>query len=389
MATIDTLQSRTILDSRGFPTLEVELHLSDGTRAWASVPQGKSSGSHEAVHKEESEVIRALEATVLPRIKGFQSGKQKEFDELLITTDGTPNKAKLGANTTLALSICYARASSISSGRNLWQYLRDAASSEAGMPRLYANLINGGLHAGNELDFQEYLVIPKSNDITEATKIVTSLYHALKESLVAEKGGFAGNVGDEGGFAPNMHDNIEPLRFIKLVAQAEGLWEKIDLGIDVAASSTFMDARELKATYKEMKESYDLRYLEDPFYEDDFKAFAALREEEGAGMLICGDDLTTTQTERMKRAHTEGSINAIIVKPNQVGTITEAFEAVELARTYDWQVIVSHRSGETTDDFIADFAYAVGADGFKLGAPARGERVAKYNRLAYIAAHHA
>lgn len=385
MSKITSVFPRKILDSRGFYTLEVSLTLDDGTEAWASVPQGKSAGSYEAEHKDENDSIRAIETIIAPRIEGFEAGRQRSFDDLLITLDGMPDKSKLGGNTTLSLSIAYARASAISSGRNLFQYLRDVADTTVRMPRLYVNLINGGLHAGNELDVQEYLVIPKTNDINESVTIAMSLYQALKESLVAEKGAGAGNVGDEGGYAPNMQDNLEPLRFLKLVGEAEGLWSKIDLGVDVAATSTFMDARELRALYAEMKKEYDVRYIEDPFFEDDFEAFALLNKEMGGDTLICGDDLTATHTERMKQAHTAKSVNAIIIKPNQRGTITEAIDAVELARTYGWQVIASHRSGESNDDFIADFAYAVGADGIKVGAPARGERVAKYNRLLHIA----
>ena len=385
MARVTHFHPRKILDSRGFFTLEVGIILDDGTYAWASVPQGKSVGSYEAAHKDENDSIRAIETIISPRVIGFEAGLQRSFDELLITLDGMPDKSKLGGNTTLALSVAYARASAIHSGRHLWQYLRDTADTIARMPRLFVNLINGGLHAGNELDLQEYLIIPKTNDIHEAVSISVSMYHSLKESLVAEKGSSAGNVGDEGGYAPDMQDNLEPFRFLKLVGEAEGLWNLFDLGVDVAAGSTFMDARELRALYTEMRKEYDVRYIEDPFFEDDFQAFASLNKEIGGDTLICGDDLTTTNVDRMKKAHTAKSINSIIIKPNQIGTITESIDAVELARTYGWQVVVSHRSGESNDDFIADFAYAVGADGIKLGAPARGERVAKYNRLLHIA----
>lgn len=381
MTKISDVQARVILDSRGNDTLEVGMTLTDGTHAWASAPQGKSVGSFEAFHAPEEDAIRSIETIILPRLLHTDINRQKTFDETLILLDGTPNKAKIGANTTLALSIAYARASAISSGRKTWEYLRDVADTTVRMPKLYINLINGGLHAGNELDFQEYMILPKTNDIFEAVRIAQSMYHALKEALVAEKGSSAGNVGDEGGFAPNMLNNIEPFRFIRLVAEAEGLWSKIDLGIDVAASSTLMDPVELNALYKEMKKDYDVRYIEDPFFEDDFDSFSVLTKEIGGNTLISGDDLTVTNKGRMKTAHEKQSINSIIIKPNQIGTITEAVEAIEMARTYGWHTVVSHRSGETNDDFIADFAYATGADGLKLGAPARGERVSKYNRL--------
>lgn len=387
MARIRDVSARTILDSRGNDTLEVSMVLDDGTSAWASVPQGKSVGTNEAFHAPEADAIRSVETIIGPRINHYEANKQKSFDEELIVLDGTSNKSKLGANTLLALSIAYARVSAISSGRKTWQYISDVADMRVGMPRLYMNVINGGLHAGNELDFQEYMIIPKTNDVITAMKTGQSIYHALKEALVAEKGPNAGNCGDEGGYAPNMLDNLEPLRFIRLVSEAEGLWGSIDLGIDAAATSTFMDAGELRTQYKEMKEQYDVRYIEDPFFEDDFEAFATLTKEIGGNTMISGDDLTVTNKNRMKKAHESQSINSIIIKPNQIGTISETIEAVHLARTYGWQVVVSHRSGETNDDFIADFAYAVGADGLKIGAPSRGERVAKYNRLSYIATH--
>ncbi|GIW68191.1 MAG: enolase [Candidatus Parcubacteria bacterium] len=383
--TIKDISGRRILDSRGLWTLEVELRLSDGSRAWASVPQGKSIGSYEAVCVDERDALRALEAVIEPAVRGFRAGDQQGFDERLIALDGTTRKERLGANTTLALSWAYARASAISQGKHLWEYLAELADTEPDFPQLYANLINGGLHAPNDLDIQEYLVIPRERDPEKATDIVLKMYHALREVLVAQKGACGGLVGDEGGFAPDFRDNLEPLQFFALVAREVGVEQSVSFGLDIAANSLFMEEDELNHLIDEACDTYPVNYLEDPFREDAFEAFAALTQRRGGQARIAGDDLTTTNLERMKRAHKERSINTMIVKPNQIGTVTETLEAIEHARAYGWQVIVSHRSGETTDDAIADLAFAVGADGIKLGAPARGERTAKYNRLLLLA----
>ncbi len=384
-ASIQRITGRKVLDSRGFWTLEVELRLSDGARAWASVPQGKSTGSYEAVSLEEDKALQVLETTVVPAIQGFRAGDVQAFDEQLIALDGTRRKERLGANTMLALSWAYARASAISEGLHLWEFLARLADTEPDFPHLYANLINGGLHAPNDLDFQEYLLIPKERDPVSAVATVLKVYHALREVLVAQKGACGGLVGDEGGFGPDFRDNLEPLQFLSVVAREVGVAQQVAFGIDVAANALFMEEEELAHLIDEACDTYPVVYLEDPFREDDFAAFAALTERRGALVRVAGDDLTATNLARMKQAHAQRAINAVIIKPNQIGTLTETLEAIEHARAYGWQVIVSHRSGETNDDGIIDLAVAVGADGVKLGAPARGERVAKYNRLLVIA----
>jgi enolase len=249
--------------------------------------------------------------------------------------------------------------------------------------RLFVNVINGGRHAGNNLDIQEYLVIPKAENLREATRVAADFYRALREALAKRKGPLAANLGDEGGFAPNFKDNLEPLRIMKTVARALRVSGKVDFGIDAAASSMRRSAPRF-ALYAEMRRQFGIIYLEDPFPEDDFGAHAKLRAKLGKQVLVSGDDLTATNVARMEEARTEGSINAVIIKPNQIGTVSEALAAVRFARENGWAVVASHRSGETNDDFIADFAYGAQADGIKLGAPARGERIAKYNRLLEI-----
>ena len=246
-------------------------------------------------------------------------------------------------------------------------------------------MVNGGLHAGNNLDFQEYLVIPKCRTIAESVDVGVKMYHALGDALEKIKGKNAVNLGDEGGFAPNFKDNIEPFQILRSVAKKLHLENKIEFGMDAAATDIKkMSDKKLEEIYVKLVRDYKLVYLEDPFSEKDFLAFAALNLHFKGKIWIAGDDLTTTNVRNMKKAHAEESVNAIIIKPNQIGTVTEALAAVRLAREYGWAVVASHRSGETDDDFIADFAYGVRADGLKLGAPARGERIAKYNRLLEI-----
>ena len=258
-------------------------------------------------------------------------------------------------------------------------------------PRLFMNVVNGGLHAGNNLHFQEYLIIPRARTFKESIDIGTAVYHALGAALVKAKGRGAANLGDEGGFAPNFKNDLEPFQMLRAVAKRLKLDKKIDFGMDAAATDVKgLSRQQLSNTYKKLIKEYSPLYIEDPFGENDFKNFAAITAANNiknkSKLWIAGDDLTTTNTDRMEMAQAKKSVNAIIIKPNQIGTVTETLNAVRLARQYKWAVVVSHRSGETNDDFIADLAYGVAADGFKLGAPARGERIAKYNRLLEIEA---
>lgn len=392
MAKISSLKARPILDSRGEWTIEVSLRLTDGKIFRASVPQGKSVGSYEADYVPVAAAVGNVQKIISPRLKGFNPRRQKEIDELLIKLDGTAMKKRLGANAILAVSIASTKAGAYEANKPLWKYIRtlgklaEPKKGQSALPRLFTNVINGGLHAGNNLNFQEYLIIPRAKTLKEAAEISLKLYAGLKRYLVASKGEDAVNVGDEGGLASNFKNDLEPFRILKRVAKNLRLESRIDLGLDAAASNVSLSVRKLNLVYKQLKNEFNLFYLEDPFGEDSFGEFAKLKKALGNKILIAGDDLTTTSTARMEEAYQKGSINAVIIKPNQIGTVSESIEAVKLARKFGWQVIISHRSGETNDDFIADFAYGVYADGLKLGAPARGERIAKYNKLFEIEA---
>jgi enolase len=395
---ISSLSARPILDSRGQWTIEVSLTLQNGVRATASVPQGKSTGATEAHALPAAAAVRNINTTIATRIIHKDFFDQAAVDEFLVRLDGTPTKSRLGANAILGVSIAFLRATARTKKLPLWKHIRDVygiwvdPTTTALHPRLFMNVVNGGLHAGNNLHFQEYLIIPRARTYRESIDIGTAVYHALGAALVKAKGRGAANLGDEGGFAPNFKSDIEPFQMLRSVAKKLKLDKKIDFGIDAAATDIKGLSRlQLNNTYKKLIEEYSPLYIEDPFGENDFKSFAAFTAANGGGgagatskLWIAGDDLTTTNTDRIELAHAKKSVNAVIIKPNQIGTVTETLNAVRLAREYRWAVVVSHRSGETNDDFIADLAYGVAADGFKLGAPARGERIAKYNRLLEI-----
>jgi enolase len=387
---ISSLSAHPILDSRGQWTVEVTLTLQNGVRATASVPQGKSTGATEARALPAAAAVRSINTTIATRIIHKDFLDQAAVDEFLVRLDGTAGKSRLGANAILAVSIAFLRAIARTKKVPLWKHVRDEygiwvdPTSTALHPRLFMNVVNGGLHAGNNLHFQEYLIIPRTRTFRESIDIGTAIYHALGAALVRAKGPGASNLGDEGGFAPNFKNDLEPFAMLRAVAKKLKLDKKIDFGIDAAATDIKgLSRQQLNNAYKKLIKEYAPLYIEDPFSENDFKNFAAITAA-NKKLWIAGDDLTTTNTDRMEMAHAKKCVNAIIIKPNQIGTVTETLNAVRLAREYRWAVVVSHRSGETNDDFIADFAYGVAADGFKLGAPARGERVAKYNRLLEI-----
>jgi enolase len=386
MSALETLKAREILNSRGDLTIEVFATLQNGITAVASVPEGKSKGSLEAASLPAEEAAEHVNNIIAPAFKGMNVSDQPLVDGRLAELDGTKNKSRLGANATLAVSIVSARLASREKKAPLWRHIHELSGrvSEESTLRLFANMINGGLHAGNNLEFQEYLVIPKDKNIPRSVSVIVGFYKALGEALVKKIGRHALLLGDEGGFAPNFHDNLEPFAVLKEVADELGIGEEIEFGLDAAATNIKTASQALIPLYTDTQKKHGLTYLEDPFAEDDFDSFALLRTE-FPELMIAGDDLTVTNIERLEIAREKGSVNSVIIKPNQIGTVSEAIAAVKQARLFGWSVVVSHRSGETNDDFIADFAYGVGADGLKLGAPARGERVAKYNRLLRIA----
>ncbi|MDO8516167.1 MAG: enolase C-terminal domain-like protein [bacterium] len=390
---VKSLTARPILDSRGSWTIEVRLGLGAGATVTASVPQGKSTGSHEVVALPAKIAVRNINTIIAPKLKRAEFRSQDALDAFLNKLDGTPTKKKLGGNSTLAISIAFARASAAAKGVPLWGHIRSLygvpvpSSRDVTHPRLFMNLINGGVHGGSNLDIQEYVIIPKTRTFAEAVRVGVEVRNALGEAIAWAKGKQATNLGDEGGYAPNFKNNIEPIHILKGILKKLHYEKLVDFGMDAAATDIkgFTDS-DLVQLYEKLIREYNIIYLEDPFAEERFEEFAKLTERFGDKVWITGDDLTTTNVRRMERAHAEGSVNGVIIKPNQIGTVTEALDAVRLARKYGWKVIASHRSGETNDDFIADFAYGVGADGLKLGAPARGERIAKYNRLLAIEA---
>lgn len=384
---IKSLKARTILNSRNREAVEAEIILTNGVLASASVPEGKSRGAYEAVSVEAEKAVKNIENIIFPALANRDVLNQKEIDNCLINLDGTENKSNLGANATLAVSIAAARAASIDLNIPLWKHIRyldnfDAPEDYQLMP--FINVINGGLHAKNNLDFQEYLVIARAPFLNQAVEAGILFYKNLHK-VFAEKFG-VNNIpfGDEGGFAPNFQDNAEPFEFMEQVSRDMESKTQFQFGLDAAASNINSDAEKLTGQYFDFKKRFDLAYIEDPYGENNFADFAALNAKAGDSIMIAGDDLTVTNLSRASRAKNENSVNAIIIKPNQIGTISEALLVARAARSWGWRVIASHRSGETKDDFIADFAYGIGADGIKIGAPLDEERLAKYNRLLKI-----
>lgn len=402
-ATIHTITGKTILDSRGNPTLCVEVECDDGSTGSFSVPSGASTGAHEAHELRDNDthhgsVIRALshlEKDIALELIGYDVTDQAGIDKRLIELDGTPNKEHLGGNTLIGVSIACAKAAAASEGKEVWEYLHETywCESKPAFPRLYANLINGGKHTeGTDLAFQEYHVVPKTDDPVAASKLIKKIQDRLDEVVMEQFGKV--KKGDEGGYALPMRDVETPLQLLNDVAQYLNVRDKIDFALDVAASSFYKeetylvggveyDEAMLVTLYENLTHHYGLLSIEDPFHEEAFDSFAELKERIPHTILV-GDDLTTTNTERLSRAIASKSIGAIIIKPNQIGTLTETIETMKLAHQNDIKCIVSHRSGETMDTFISDLAYASAAFGLKLGARGPKEREAKYDRLRAI-----
>ncbi len=409
MSKITAVKARQILDSRGNPTVECALKTTDGIFT-ASVPSGASTGVHEALELRDGgsafmgkgvlKAVKNINTILAKKLAGKNPAQQAVLDRLMIALDGTQNKKKLGANAILAVSMALARAGAGAQGSGLHQYIADMAGiTKQRMPVPAFNIINGGKHAGNNLDIQEYMLLPTgAKSFAEALQIGSEVYHDLKKVIEERHGKAATNVGDEGGFAPPMHCFEEPFDEIMDAVQELGYYKKIKLGIDAAATTFFKDNRyylensahsgkELAEKYLEAAQAYPLISLEDPFAEDDFTHFAQLTKKI-KGVQIVGDDLTVTNPARIKKAVNLKACTCLLLKINQIGTITEALEAARLARKARWNIMVSHRSGETTDDFIADLAVGLGTGQIKAGAPCRGERLVKYNKLVRIEQAH-
>lgn len=408
---IASVAGRQIFDSRGTPTVEAEVILESGVAACASVPSGASTGRHEAVELRDSDsayyggkgVSRAVEnihETIEPVLLGLPADCQGTIDRLLIETDGTPNKSRLGANATLAVSLACAKAAAAAAGQMFYRYIGGAAASILPVPMM--NILNGGAHADNNVDIQEFMIMPVGADSFHgAMRMATAVYGALKNLLRSQ--GLSTGVGDEGGFAPDLQDDEQALQLLTAAIEAAGFrpGEDICIALDAAASEwaedeggyrlpkrgTRLTREDLIAYFESLSRKYPLISVEDPLAEDDFHGFCRFTEVLGDRLQIVGDDLFVTNPSRLRQGIAMGSANAVLVKPNQIGTLSETIETVRLAHANGYRAILSHRSGETEDTSIADIAVALGTGQIKTGAPARTDRVCKYNRLLKIEQH--
>ncbi|WP_033614960.1 phosphopyruvate hydratase [Helicobacter pylori] len=408
MLTIKDIHALEVMDSRGNPTIQASVILSDNTKASAIVPSGASTGKREALELRDNDktrflgkgVLRACEnvnTVIKHNLIGLEAINQAFVDERLKALDGTPNYANLGANASLGVSMALARASAKALNMPLYRYLGGANALTLPVPML--NIINGGSHANNSIDFQEYMIMPLGfESFKEALRASAEVYHTLKK-LLDEKNQLT-SVGDEGGFAPNFKNNVEPLEVISQAIEKAGykLGEEIALALDVASSelvderfnyhlkgeNKILDAQELVAYYKELVAKYPIVSIEDGLSEDDWEGWAFLSKELGRQIQLVGDDLFVTNASILQKGIEKNIANAILIKPNQIGTISETLETIRLAKHHAYQCVMSHRSGESEDSFIADFAVALNTGEIKTGSTARSERIAKYNRLLEI-----
>ncbi|MFC6014109.1 phosphopyruvate hydratase [Nocardia lasii] len=405
MAIIEQVGAREILDSRGNPTVEVEIALDDGTLTRADVPSGASTGEHEAVELRDGGdryggkgVTKAVEGVldeIAPAIIGLDAVEQRTVDQVLLDLDGTPDKSRLGANALLGVSLAVARGAAESSGLELFRYLGGPNAHVLPVPMM--NILNGGAHADTGVDVQEFMVAPiGAPTFREALRWGTEVYHSLK-AVLKEKGLSTG-LGDEGGFAPDVAGTVEALDLISVAIERAGykLGTDVALALDVAATEFYTEgegykfegkvrtAAEMGDFYADLLTKYPLVSIEDPLSEDDWDGWVALTDSIGDKVQLVGDDLFVTNPERLEEGIAKGAANALLVKVNQIGTLTETLDAVELAHRNGYKTMMSHRSGETEDTTIADLAVAVGSGQIKTGAPARSERVAKYNQLLRI-----
>ncbi|GHP90852.1 enolase [Helicobacter pylori] len=408
MLTIKDIHALEVMDSRGNPTIQASVILSDNTKASAIVPSGASTGKREALELRDNDktrflgkgVLRACEnvnSVIKHHLIGLEAINQAFVDERLRALDGTPNYANLGANAVLGVSMALARASAKALNLPLYRYLGGANALTLPVPML--NIINGGTHANNSIDFQEYMIMPLGfESFREALRASAEVYHTLKKLLDGKNQ--LTSVGDEGGFAPNFNNNVEPLEVISQAIEKAGykLGEEIALALDVASSelvdgnfnyhlkgeNKILDSHELVAYYKELVAKYPIVSIEDGLSEDDWEGWAFLSKELGRQIQLVGDDLFVTNANLLQKGIEKNIANAILIKPNQIGTISETLETIRLAKHHAYQCVMSHRSGESEDSFIADFAVALNTGEIKTGSTARSERIAKYNRLLEI-----
>ena len=405
--TIAKIAAREILDSRGNPTVEATVVLNDGTVGCAAAPSGASTGKFEAHEKRDGDngryggkgVLQAVFSVnhiIAPALAGAVAGEQQEIDRALCELDGTPNKNKLGANATLAVSLAVARAAATFYGLPLYRYMGGISAARLPIPMM--NILNGGAHADNNMDIQEFMIVPIGAErFAEALRWGSEIYHALGK-LLREKG-LATTVGDEGGFAPDLHSDEEALELLVSATRLAGYDEsQVKIALDVASSEWHgqdgvyhlpkrgadMTDETLIAHLSRLCEHYPILSIEDGLAEEDYRGWKKLTETLGDKIMLVGDDLFVTNESRLKKGICEGLGNSILIKPNQIGTLSETLAVIRMAQDAGYRVILSHRSGETEDTTIADIAVAVGAGFIKSGAPCRSERVAKYNRLLRI-----
>ena len=404
MSAIASLHAREILDSRGNPTIEVDVALASGAFGRAAVPSGASTGRFEAVElrdggerfagKGVARAVANANGEIAAALGGVEAADQRAVDRALVELDGTPNKGRLGANAVLGCSLAVARAAAAEAGAPLYEWVGGAEATTLPVPLM--NVVNGGAHAQNSLDFQEFMVVPAgAESFAEALRVGAEVFHALR-ALLHERG-LATAVGDEGGFAPDLPGSEAAIRAVLEAAERVGHAERVAIALDPAASELWDGGRyrlereggdlaseEMIELWGELARKYPLVSVEDGLAEDEWEAWAMLTERLGDRIQLVGDDLFATNVERLQRGLEAGVANAILVKVNQIGTLTEALDAIELARSAGYAAVMSHRSGETEDTTIADLAVATGVGQIKTGAPSRSDRVAKYNQLLRI-----
>jgi enolase 1/2/3 len=405
VAKIISVKGRGILDSRGNPTVEVDVKCNDGSFGRAAVPSGASTGEHEALELRDGDkkkymgkgvrkAVRNVNDIIALRVVGMNVTSQSEIDSIMIQLDGTQNKSKLGANAILGVSLAVSKAASSSTGLPLYRYLGGVSASVLPVPLM--NIINGGVHADNNLDIQEFMVVPMGfNSFSEAIRAGVEVFHTLKEIL--KKKSYSTSVGDEGGFAPNLKSNEEAIeRILEAIIQAGyKAGDEISLAIDAASSEVYENGKyliedkklsrdKIVDLYKNWVDKYPIVSIEDGMAEDDWQGWQFLTGELGEKVQLVGDDIFVTNTGRLSRGIKEGIANSILIKVNQIGTLTETLEAIGMAEKAGYTYVISHRSGETEDSTIADIAVATGAGQIKTGSASRSDRIAKYNQLLRI-----
>ena len=412
MAKIKKIIAREILDSRGNPTIEAELYLDDGTKSWSQVPSGASTGEFEALELRDGDkkryggkgVLKAIEnitTEISKAVTGMDVGDQRAIDEKMIELDGTENKERLGANAILAVSLATCRAGAISAKKPLYEHIASLhGTKEVALPIPMFNIINGGQHADSGLAIQEYKIVPHGiNSFTEQYRAGAEIFHALKKYLSEKK--LATSVGDEGGFAPRLESNMAPFEAIEAAVKNAGykMGDEIGVAIDAAANSFYHEkcghyafeledkaftVEELFDEYQKWVDEHYIISIEDGLSEYDWEGWHKMYEKFDEQIMLIGDDLLVTNVKRLQRAIDEKSCNSVLIKPNQIGTVSETLDCIKLAQDNDMKTVVSHRSGETIDDFIADLSVGVASDFIKTGSLSRGERLCKYNRLLTI-----